>query len=1140
MKTKLSVIILVCFMLMSIMSINIGAQEFETEEIEVFSETEEEIFEEELFVLDVQEPMYALSGAPAEIDSTVYNIDHTDFIIRGIAKDTTVEAFLGNIEGAENGIIKRGTSELGYSDTLKTGDKLTVSGSDPYTIKTDLIEDYYYFNENYDPVGTTAASKGSWSSNAAAVSTASETVNGVTRNYIEVNMATGTKIVKSITSRTTDLYVTEYDIWLPPAAQYPLSSDFRMTTMNSASKFLATFRRNANEQKALILSSAGTWSKAGTGNLPLGEWATVRIVTDNKARTFTTTVNGVLKFQHPNQNTYALPYQVTDTNIKPTKFEFDWRAAKASGIIMKLDNFKMYEPGTVAVSKATFITGEDVSIDVNNVYNKVNQIKLNFVAADGVGFNETTLSNIKLYNSSNAEITTSNGGYDAVNKVYTLNVEEDLVAGQRYTIKFAGVTDSKYGISMTETVGFDTVSTPAPTYSITSDEYTVDDTNLEITGITPGVTKAQLMANLTITGATPVVKDADGNDVAENDVIKDETTITLKDSLNTSKYVVKLDFTTDLISVSKVEYIAGTDVSEDALNVKHLISNIKIYFTVSDLVSLDTTSLSGVKVLKPNGTDTVQTSDGGYDVVNKVYTLDIDEGLTVGETYTLKIENVKDTVFEKAYTITRSFTAVQTPPPVYTISSNKYNIDEDALTIKGVESGTTKAEFISTITVSGVAIVGIEDKDGNEISDSDVVENGYKLILADSIQKVIYTIETVVLDDNYLVNETYDSAVGSWTSTTGLSLAEDGGRKYLQVDMSKVASLTKNIPNNTADVIVTEYDLFLPSATDYPGKFDTSIKNASSKFMPVIRRNTGKTPDVFRCLVDPSWSTESSLTLGDWINIKIVMYNPTRKFTVYVDETALWSNLTYQAEANSVAKTFLLEWTKQSTAKYIGIDNFKVYAPNPLVASKVSFVTGTSESFGVNDVENLVDEIKIQFTTSERARVDSASLTDIKLYDSNETVVETEGSYSDSTEVYTLKVNEVLKQNEAYTIKINGVKDTQYAKAYSKSFSFTSKDADVKVTDATVTPGTTNVTVIPEITNMTSASLDVDLIAAACDSNGKILAVKAYKGTVSHTTPATPTVVITTGDKTSDVATVKLYLKGRNSAPLSVTYEVAN
>ena len=112
MKTKLSVIILVCFMLMSIMSINIGAQEFETEEIEVFSETEEEIFEEELFVLDVQEPMYALSGAPAEIDSTVYNIDHTDFIIRGIAKDTTVEAFLGNRRtggifalqpGAENG-----------------------------------------------------------------------------------------------------------------------------------------------------------------------------------------------------------------------------------------------------------------------------------------------------------------------------------------------------------------------------------------------------------------------------------------------------------------------------------------------------------------------------------------------------------------------------------------------------------------------------------------------------------------------------------------------------------------------------------------------------------------------------------------------------------------------------------------------------------------------------------------------------------------------------------------------------------------------------------------------------------------------------------------------------------------------------
>ena len=79
---------------------------------------------------------YALLTA-ADISSTVYNIDHTALLIRGIAKNTTVEAFLANITGAESGVVTRSESALDNTATLKTGDILTVSGKIDF-----MIEDF--------------------------------------------------------------------------------------------------------------------------------------------------------------------------------------------------------------------------------------------------------------------------------------------------------------------------------------------------------------------------------------------------------------------------------------------------------------------------------------------------------------------------------------------------------------------------------------------------------------------------------------------------------------------------------------------------------------------------------------------------------------------------------------------------------------------------------------------------------------------------------------------------------------------------------------------------------------------------------------------------------------------------------------
>ena len=194
--------------------------------------------------------------------------------------------------------------------------------------------------------------------------------------------------------------------------------------------------------------------------------------------------------------------------------------------------------------------------------------------------------------------------------------------------------------------------------------------------------------------------------------------------------------------------------------------------------------------------------------------------------------------------------------------------------------------------------------------------------------------------------------------------------------------------------------------------------------------------------------------------------------------------------------------------------------PKPLEIPLIMLVTGRER----NTVDSSSDVTLCSFTA---------------LYDDKNNEIKTTGSFDSTLNIYTLNVDEILDESIRYTVKVKNIKDDYYGKNYSAQIGFTSKNSDVKIVSGDLSFDGSNVNVNAQIKNFTSDIIDVDMIATAIGTDGRIIGVKSIKlDNMNGYSSPDISCYINTGDKTSDVKMVKIYVRQRNSSPLCVDYTI--
>ena len=477
----------------------------------------------------------------------------------------------------------------------------------------------------------------------------------------------------------------------------------------------------------------------------------------------------------------------------------------------------------------------------------------------------------------------------------------------------------------------------------------------------------------------------------------------------------------------------------------------------------------------------------------------------------------------------------------FLLDSDLYNIDNENKTVRGVPRGTAKGGFLDGISVYSADSFEVYKSDGAAVRQGEI-ENGDLFVLKHGSDSISYEIKTLEPTDTVYLNDDFednDKSMYKCGSTTGrrVEILPDtdglyGNSLAFVSDFSEndspafIFNMTRSIPNvQKSDVYVWEIDFKYPDYTYFgTNVLGPYLRNSDNRILMNLKRTDKGALVANDGDLQPALS---DMITEKWYHAKLIMDVKNKNFDVFLDGRSAAQDFKIQAPSNYIPDHLYLYFTAAFEGT-VWLDNIKLYEPNPINISRVSFFKDDAETYNFNNVKADTEEIRLYMGVTDDFEIEESSIEKkISLYDENGGNVPCEIKYESADSLFRIYPKSVLENGKIYTVQASGITDSVYKKEFSDTISFKVKNDDALASAYKKADGSVSVKVCNNTEND-------DAYTAVCvwyDNTGRILSAgsadtqaEAFLSGTGVITPNIPE------GKTADK--IKIFVRKQSGGPV--------